>query len=77
MTVATWLGGVLLSVGCGVLAGYGVYYLSREFFGSDDVPLALKVAVPAAAAGTVILLAVVVVQRLQSRGREHFEEADY
>lgn len=72
-----WVGGGLLIVGMLVLVGYAVYYLSRDFFGSPDVPVAVQIAVPAIVVGAIILLAAAIADRVRRRKRERFEEVDY
>ena len=75
--IALWVGGTIVVAGTLVLAGYGVYAFSREFFGSPDVPLAVQVAVPAMLVGVIILLGAALMDRLRHRKQEHFKEADY
>lgn len=77
VSAAVWLGGTLLTIGSLVLVSYGLYYFSANFFGSEDIPMGVKIAVPAAVSGAVILLAAVIRQRLQHRGQERFEKADF
>ena len=77
MRTALWVGGIVTTVGALALVGYGVYDFSRDFFGSHDVALVVKVAVPAVALGLLILLGVVLMDRLRDRKRERFEEVDY
>ena len=77
MKVGLWLGGVLVAAGTLVLAGYALYYFSQAFFDAEDIPLLLKVAVPAIAGGMLVLLAVVVIDRLKHRKRDSLQEVDY
>ena len=77
MTAGKWLGAVLIVVSGLVLAGYSVYFFAQEFFDSPDVPLAIKIAVPAMAGGILILAAIVVSERWRNSKKETFTEVDY
>ena len=56
------IGGILLGIGLGILAGYGLYWFFRLAF--LGLPLPVKIAIAAIAIGLIILLA--------SLGRERF-----
>lgn len=75
--VAVWVGGTLVVAGVLVLTCYGIYYFSRDFFGSSEVPLGIKVALPVIVAGIVVLLGAVLTERLRLRKREGLEEVEY
>ena len=77
MRTAQWIGGLLIVAGALVLTGYGLFFYFDEFFGAPDVPVPVKVSVPAIIVGMLVLLVVVVLQRIQSRKREHFREEEY
>ena len=77
MRTAQWIGGILVVAGALVLTGYGLFFYFDEFFGSPDVPLAIKVSVPAVVVGMLVLLVVVVLQRLQANKQETFKEENY
>jgi len=49
------IGGILLGVGLGILAGWGLYQLFARAFPS--LPLPVKIAITAIAVGLIILLA--------------------
>ena len=63
----------LVVVGLGALAGYGLYAV----MGADDVPLIVRVALSTAAAGLMLVVVAVLVDRLRSRKAEAFEEVAY
>ena len=75
--VALWIGGALAVAGGLVLVGYAVFYFSRAFFGSPDVPLPVQVAVPAVVGGILILIVTALAERLRRRKKESLEEIDY
>ena len=77
MTSGKWLGAVLIIVSGLVLAGYGGYFFAQEFFDSPDVPVAIKIAVPAMVVGIVILAAIAIADRWRSRKKETFTEVEY
>ncbi len=63
----------LVVVGLGALAGYGLYAV----MGAEDVPLIVRVALSTAAAGLMLVVVAVLVDRLRSRKAEAFEEVAY
>ncbi len=75
--VAVWIGGILVLAGALVLLGYGVYYFSQEFFGAEDVPLAIQVALPAIVVGVVVLVVAVLLERLRGGKGEEFKGVKY
>lgn len=77
MHTAQWTGGVLVVAGSLVLAGYGVYFYFAEFFGSPDVPIPVKIAIPVLCVGTLILLFAVFFQRYQARSEEAFKKEEF
>jgi|SaaInl4_135m_RNA_FD_contig_31_1317017_length_843_multi_9_in_0_out_0_3 hypothetical protein len=72
-----WTGAALAVLGGGVLLGYSAYNFGEQFFGADDVPVALLFALPVALTGLVILAASVLIERLRERAEEDFEEMDF
>ena len=46
-------------------------------FGADEIPVLIKIAVPAVAVGMAVLLVVAVVQRMRDRKEEDFKEVEY
>lgn len=76
LRTAAWVGGILAVAGAAALIGYGAYAAGREFFTSDDVPLVVKAAVLAVAAGIAILLVTVIVDRLRHRADPRIERAE-
>jgi len=75
--VALWLGVILTVTSTLVLIGYGLYYFARDFLGSSDIPIAVRVAVPVAAAGILVLLGVVIADRMRRKRYEQFGEVEY
>ncbi len=72
-----WVSGSLVVASAAVLIGYGAYEGGRELFGSDEVPVFVKVAVPVLTVGLLILLALVIGQRIQGKRHETFREVDF
>ena len=70
-------GVVLIVAGLGALVGYGLYEAFAALAGAEDVPLLIRIALPAAAVGLVFVVVAVLVDRLRRRKDETFEEADY
>ena len=68
---------VLIVAGIGALMGYGLYVTLTAIVGTEDVPLLIRVALPAAAVGMILVVAAVLVDRLRRRKAETFEEVDY
>ena len=75
--VAVRLGGLMVLAGALVVLGYGVYYFSKVFFGSHDIPLPVRVAVPAVVVGFLLVMVAVLLERLRSGKREKFEEVEF
>ena len=67
---------VLIVGGVIVLAGYAAYAILAALFRSDEVPLAISIAVTAIVAGFAILLLYVIVDRIRASRTERFEEVD-
>ncbi len=70
-------GVVLIVAGVAALVGYGMYGALTAIVGDEEVPLLIRVALPAAAVGLVLVVAALVVDRLRRRKAETFEEVDY
>ncbi len=64
------IGGVL------TLVGYGAYSMLKAMFESEEVPLAVSIAVTAVVVGFAILLLYVAVDRIRASRSESFEEVD-
>ena len=77
MRIVQWVAGIAIVGGGGLLAAYGIFYASRDFFGSDDIALPIKVALPAVVAGAIALLVVVVIQRLQANEDRKLKEIEH
>ena len=67
----------LVIAGAIALIGYGGYEVARELFGSDDIPVFVKIAIPAVSVGLLFLLALVIGQRIHEGRRETFKEVDH
>ena len=77
MKVATWAAAIVVAAGVAVLAAYWFVSVLEVLFGADDVPILIKVAVPAIVAGTVVLVLVAVLQRIRDRKDEDLEGVEY
>lgn len=70
------IGAVLVVGGLAVAGVYWLWLVARAFFRSHEVPLVLKVALPAIGAGLLLLLAAVVRERVRAARKEHFKEVE-
>ena len=70
------IGGTLLGVGLGILAGWGLYQLFGRAFPS--LPLPVKIAIVAITIGLIILLASLGWERYRAAkgGKEKFKEVE-
>ena len=66
------LGFILMIAGLVVVLGYSIYY----FVIVSDIPLAIRVAVPAMLLGLILLLVSVVRERLEASKKETFKEIE-
>jgi len=71
-----WIGGILVAVGVAALSAYGLFILARDLFSDPETPIVLRLALPAAAVGFIILLAAAVHHRIRQRREEDFSEVD-
>ena len=69
-------GTVLAIAGVAVVVGYCFYYFFKFLYTGDSVPLAIKVAIPAAGTGVTLLLVAVAWERYQKGKEERFEELE-
>ena len=67
---------VLIVGGVLVLTGYAAYAILAALFRSDEVPIAISLAVTAIVIGFAILMLYVVVDRIRASRTERFEEVD-
>ncbi len=72
-----WAGAVLLIVGAALLIGYGAYVLVAELAGDPDVPLAIRIGLPALCAGGVIVLVAVLIEQIRRNRLKDFREVDH
>ena len=77
MKIATWAAAIAVACGVAVLAAYWFVSVLDVLFEADDVPLLIRIAVPAVVGGSVVLLLVAVLQRLRDRKDEDLEGVDY
>jgi TRAP-type C4-dicarboxylate transport system permease small subunit len=77
MKIATWAAAIAVAGGVAVLAAYWFVSVLDVLFEADDVPLLIRIAVPAVVGGSVVLLLVAVLQRLRDRKDEDLEGVDY
>ncbi len=77
MKVATWAAAIVVAAGVTVLAAYWFVSVLDVLFDTDDVPILIKIAVPAIVAGTVVLVLVAVLQQIRDRKDEDLERVEY
>ena len=77
MKVATWAAAIVVAAGVAVLSAYWFVAVLDVLFDADDVPILIKIAVPAMVAGTVVLVLVAVLQRIRDRKDEDLEGVEY
>ena len=70
------MGLLLVGVGTLTIIGYFLYYLFKYLFSLDFIPLPIRAAIPAVAAGIVVLLAAVAWDAYRRSKTERFEEVD-
>ena len=68
---------VLLIAGAALLGGYWAFLLISEVVGDPDVPLAVRIGLPALGAGGVLLLAAVLIEQVRRNRRENFEKVKH
>ena len=68
---------VLLVAGTALLGGYWAYLLISEVVGDPDVPLAVRIGLPALGAGGLLLLAAVLIEQVRRNRREDFREVKH
>ena len=76
MKIAIWAATIAIVGGLAILFGYWLIEVLGALF-DDDVPILIRIAVPAAFLGFAVLLAVVVIQRIQDSKDEDLEEIEY
>ena len=77
MKLATWAAAIALAGGFAVLAAYWFVAVFGELLDAEEVPILIRIAVPAVVGGSVVLLLVAVLQRLRERKGEDLEGVDY
>ena len=77
MKIATWAAAIALAGGFAVLAAYWFVAVFGELLDAEEVPILIRIAVPAVVGGSVVLLLVAVLQRLRERRGEDLEGVDY
>ena len=77
MRVATWAAGIAVAGGLAVLASYWFVSVLDVLFDAEEVPILIKIAVPAVVVGTVVLLLVAVLQRIRDRKEEDIEGVEH
>jgi len=70
------VGWTLVVVGCLVVLGYAGFYTFDELFNESDLPMPIKVSVPIALAGVLILGAVSLKDRISKMKKEDFRKDD-
>lgn len=68
---------VLLVAGAALLGGYWAFLLISEVVGDPDVPLAVRIGLPALGAGGLLLLAAVLIEQVRRNRREDFREVKH
>lgn len=69
-------GWILTGIGAVLLAGYGVFEASREFWTDPTVPLVVRVGAGAGGAGVLVLLVSLIRERLMLRKKERYTEVE-
>ena len=77
MKVATWAAAIAVAGGVAVLAAYWFVSVLDVLFDAEEIPILIRIAVPAIVGGSVVLLLVAVLQRLRDRKDEDLEGVDY
>ena len=77
MKLATWAAAIALAGGVAVLAAYWFVSVLGALFDAEDVPILIRIAVPAVFGASAVLLLVAVLQRLRERKDEDLEGVDY
>lgn len=77
MKIATWAAAIAVTGGVTVLAAYWLVVVVGALFDAEEVPVLIRIAVPAIIGGCVVLLLVAVLQRLRERKDEDLEGVDY
>ena len=72
-----WAGAIVLGCGAALLVGYGGYVLIAELAGDPDVPLAIRIGLPALCVGGVIVLVAVLIEQIRRNRRNDFREVDH
>lgn len=70
------VGLLLVGVGTLTIIGYFLYYLLKYLFSLESIPLPIRAAIPAVAAGIVVLLVAVAWDAYKRSKTERFEEVD-
>ena len=68
---------MLLAAGAALLAGYWIFFLLSEVVGDPDVPVAVRIGLPALGAGGCMLLAAVLIQQIRRNRREDLREVKH
>lgn len=77
MKLATWAAAAAVAGGVAILAAYWFVSVFDALFDAEEVPVLIRIAVPAVLAGSAVLLLVAVLQRLRDRKDEDLEGVDY
>ena len=70
------LGWIFLSIGAIILAAFGAFEITRDFFLSDKPPLLLKIGIAAALLGLIIMVVSIIRERLFNRAHDRYEEVE-
>ena len=68
---------VLLIAGAALLGGYWVFVMISEVVGDSDIPLAVRIGLPALGAGGLLLLAGVLIEQIRRNRREDFRKVEH
>ena len=63
--------------GVALLGGYWAFLLISEVVGDPQVPLAVRIGLPALGAGGLLLLVAVLIQQIRRNRREDFGEVEH
>ena len=70
------LGIIFFLGGLALLVAFSGYEMTKDFFQDADVPLAIRIALPAIIVGFILLLASLALERYRAKKKERFKEVD-
>tara|TARA_Y100000588_G_scaffold347473_1_gene396298 strand:+ start:847 stop:1071 length:225 start_codon:yes stop_codon:yes gene_type:complete len=71
------VGVVALLIGVAILASYWVIAVMSAVFFEDEVPILIKIAIPAVFVGSALLFITTIRDRMRDKKKENFKEVKY